>query len=636
VCGIAGICASNGPGPIKRDEVDAMCNAIIHRGPDDQGTYVNPSVGLGMRRLSIIDVAGGHQPIFNEDESIAIVYNGEVYNFPELREELVKRGHRFRTNSDTETIVHGYEEYGTEIVRRLRGMFAFALYDIPSRKLVLARDRLGKKPLHYAIHRGLLYFASEIKSILAVAPELAETNEQSILHFFYFGYVPEDSSAFNHIQKLPPGHLLEFQDGECKIQKYWEFPVGNQKAHFDEEECLAEFEWRLQEAVKIRLISDVPLGAFLSGGVDSSTIVALMARINSGPVKTFSIDFSEQEFSEAKHARRVARHFKTEHHELTVEPNFGELLQTLSVHLEEPFADSSAIPTFYVSRLARQHVTVCLSGDGGDEVFAGYERYGLHLSRTSASFLKGPLGAVYRKMIFPLLPSATLGKRLVFNLSLADDNRYLDSVAYLPAKERERSLFAKDYLAWADQQESPIDKVRRMVPDYAKKEPLDALQWLDANTYLPSDILVKVDRMSMANSLECRAPLLDHSLIEWASEIPAAYRIRNGEQKYILKKLAERVGVPKEAIYRKKQGFAMPLVNWFRKELKESMIEILTDQTALERGYLEKKAVRRMIDEHLTARRDHSGTLWQLMVFELWNRNFVREAVGMSAMKGSS
>jgi asparagine synthase (glutamine-hydrolysing) len=604
-----------------------MCKAIVHRGPDDQGIFMGPSVGLGMRRLSIIDVAGGNQPIFNEDESIAIVYNGEIYNFQEIRIELVKRGHKFRTNSDTEVIVHGYEEFGTEIVGKLRGMFAFALYDLRARKLVIARDRLGKKPLHYAIHRGKLYFASEIKSIIAVAPELAEVDEQSLLHFFYFGYVPEDRSAFKGIQKLPPAHTLEFQDGRCTIKRYWSFPVGNQKPNFDEEECLAEFESRLQEAVRIRLISDVPLGAFLSGGVDSSTIVALMARINSGPVKTFSIDFHDEEFSEARHARKVAQHFKTEHHELTVEPEFAELLQTLSVHLEEPFADSSAIPTYYVSRLAREHVTVCLSGDGGDEVFAGYERYGLHLGRASASILKGPLGAAYRKLIFPMLPSATLGRKLVFNLSLSDESRYLDSVAYLPAKERERSLFSKDYLSWADQQESPIDKVRNMLPTYAKKEPLDTLQWLDANTYLPSDILVKVDRMSMANSLELRAPLLDHMLIEWASEIPAIYRIRNGEQKYILKKLAERVGVPRDVIYRRKQGFAMPLVKWFRNELKKSLTETLTDRTALGRGYFEKKAVQRMIDEHISGRRDHSGTLWQLMVFELWNRNFVREAV---------
>src|SRR5437667_561208 len=370
MCGIAGVVSSDRTERIEEITVHRMCQAIVHRGPDDEGLLAKQNTGLGMRRLSIIDVAGGHQPVFNEDRSIWIVFNGEIYNFPELRPELEARGHRFYTNTDTEVIVHLYEELGAECVQKLRGMFAFALWDERRGKLLIARDRLGKKPLHYALHKGRLYFASEIKSILAVAPELAEVNRAALLQYMYLGYIPDPATAFVGIHKLPPGHLLEFERGELRVSKYWDLPEYNTHSPGSEEECLDQLERRLAEAVKIRLISDVPLGALLSGGTDSSTVVALMARASSKPVKTFAIGFKHGDFDESKYARLVAQKFSTDHHELLLEPDIVGTVEKLTRSMEEPFGDSSMLPTYFVSCLARQHVTVALSGDGGDELLA--------------------------------------------------------------------------------------------------------------------------------------------------------------------------------------------------------------------------------------------------------------------------
>src|SRR3984957_13463799 len=381
MCGIAGVVSATRESNITEALVRRMCDQIVYRGPDDEGLYVADGAGLGMRRLSIIDLAGGHQPVFNEDRSAWIVFNGEIYNFPELRPELESQGHQFRSHCDTEVIIHLYEQLGADCVKKLRGMFALAIYDKNKRKLVLARDRLGKKPLHYALHEGNLYFASEIKSILAVAPELAEVNSQGLLEYLYYGYVPDSTCAFTGIHKLPPGHLLEFQDGRIKIRQYWDFPEYNTHTPRSEEECLEELEARLLEATKIRLISDVPLGAFLSGGIDSSTVVALMARASSAPVKTFSIGFTKDDFNEAKWARVVANKFGTEHHEMILEPDVVGTVEHLTSSLEEPFGDSSMLPTYYVSQMAREHVTVALSGDGGDELFGGYDRYRIHADR---------------------------------------------------------------------------------------------------------------------------------------------------------------------------------------------------------------------------------------------------------------
>ncbi|MGB9085455.1 MAG: asparagine synthase (glutamine-hydrolyzing), partial [Terriglobales bacterium] len=426
MCGIAGVVSASRESNISEALVRHMCDQIMYRGPDDEGIYVADGAGLGMRRLSIIDLSGGHQPVFNEDRNAWIVFNGEIYNFPELRPELESRGHRFYTKTDTEVIIHLYEEMGADCVKKLRGMFALALYDKTKRKLTLARDRLGKKPLYYALHKGNLYFASEVKSILAVAPELAEVNGQALLEYLYYQYVPEPISAFTGIQKLPAGHLLEFERGEITIRQYWDLPRYNTHFPKSEEECLEELEQRLLEATKIRLISDVPLGAFLSGGTDSSTIVALMARASSKPVKTFSIGFTKDDFNEARYARMVAEKFGTEHHEMILEPDVVQTVEHLTSSLEEPFGDSSMLPTYYVSQMARQHVTVALSGDGGDEIFAGYDRYRIHADRKIFEHIPEWARKFYRERIFPHVPRGMRGRTLSYNLSLPWQERYID------------------------------------------------------------------------------------------------------------------------------------------------------------------------------------------------------------------
>src|SRR5258708_24619362 len=436
MCGIAGVVSADRTERIEESTVHRMCQAIVHRGPDDEGILAKANTGLGMRRLSIIDVAGGHQPIFNEDRSVWIVYNGEVYNFPELRPELEAKGHRFSTNTDTEMIVHLYEEMGADCVKKLRGMFAFALWDDRRQILLIARDRLGKKPLHYALHREKLYFASEIKSILAVAPELAEVNRAALMQYMYLGYIPDPATAFLGIHKLPPGHLLEFERGEIRIRKYWDLPEYGTHNPKSEEECLEELEYRLAEAVRIRLISDVPLGALLSGGTDSSTVVALMARASSKPVKTFSIGFSHADFNESQYARIVAKHFGTDHHELVLEPNVLETVETLTSSLEEPFGDSSMLPTYYVSCMARKHVTVALSGDGGDEILAGYDRYGVHQRRQAFERIPNWAWRWYREKIYPRLPKSMRVRKWSYNVSLPWRERYVDCMSFMPSVER--------------------------------------------------------------------------------------------------------------------------------------------------------------------------------------------------------
>src|SRR5580698_6278606 len=444
MCGIAGVVSATRESDITEALVHHMCEQIVYRGPDDEGIHVADGAGLGMRRLSIIDLSGGHQPVFNEDRSAWIVYNGEIYNFPELRLELEKCGHRFYTKTDTEVIIHLYEEMGADCVKKLRGMFSLAIYDKTKRKLILARDRLGKKPLHYALLKDKLYFGSEIKSILAVAPELAEVNAQGLLEYLYYGYVPDPITAFTGIQKLPPGHLLEFEKGKISIRQYWDLPQYNTHTPKSEEECLEELESRLLEATRIRLISDVPLGAFLSGGTDSSTVVALMARASSAPVKTFSIGFTKDDFNEAQYARMVAQKFGTDHHEMILEPNVVETVEHLTSSLEEPFGDSSMLPTYYVSQMARQHVTVALSGDGGDEVFAGYDRYGIHARRRIFEHVPDAVWRWYREHLYPRLPEAMHGRKFAYNVSLPWRERYVDGVSFLPAFEREMPLLSDE------------------------------------------------------------------------------------------------------------------------------------------------------------------------------------------------
>jgi asparagine synthase (glutamine-hydrolysing) len=600
-----------------------MCQTIVHRGPDDEGIYARGPVGLGMRRLSIIDLAGGKQPIHNEDRSVWVVFNGEIYNFPELRGELQGRGHQFYTHSDTEVIVHLYEEMGADCVKKLRGMFAIALYDEKKHSLLLARDRLGKKPLHYALHQGKLLFGSEIKTILALHPELAEVDHEGLLQYFYFGYIPDPHTAFQRIRKLPAGHLMEFRDDEIKIRQYWDVPEYGTHPAISEEECLVELERRLEEAVRIRLISDVPLGALLSGGVDSSIIVALMARTSAKPVKTFSIGFRAEQFNESEYARMVAERFGTEHHDLILEPDLEETLTYLSGMMEEPFGDSSMLPTYYVCRMARRQVTVALSGDGGDELFAGYDRYLVAMERPKFDPLQRWLGPLYRDRIHGLIPAGMYGKNLAWNASLNDRDRYLDGISFLPVLHRERDLFTPEFLASAKRLQDPLLEWQRLYDGAPAQDRLSRLLYLDTKTYLNSDILTKVDRMSMATSLEVRVPMLDHEVVEWVTSLPVEWKFRAGVRKHILKKLAERLGIPPALLHRKKQGFQLPLVEWMRNEVKSKFWGILLEPRTLERGYFKPDAVRALIDEHVRGRRNRSGLLWRMLVLELWHRNFM-------------
>src|SRR2546427_2294800 len=623
MCGIAGIIGTEHNYLARGADVHQMCQTIVPRGPDDEGIYAKGRAALGMRRLSIIDLSTGHQPIHNEDGTLWVVFNGEIYNFPELRRALEARGHRFYTSTDTEVIVHLYEEYGSKCVQKLRGMFAFALWDERRERLLLARDRFGKKPLHYALSGERLLFGSEIKALLAGAPELSDVDSHALLSYFYFGYVPDPRTAFRGIHKLPPGHLLEFSSGQIHISQYWDLPSYGIYSPRSEEECLEELEHRLAEAVRIRLLSDVPLGALLSGGVDSSAVVALMARASSRPVKTFSLAFSNEDFNEAEHARLVARRFGTEHHELIVEPQIEETVHLLTHSLEEPFGDSSIVPTYHVCRLARQHVTVALAGDGGDELFAGYDRYKSYLWRRKIRLFPTRMGRWYRRYIHPRVPTAWSGRRFLYNLTLPLRERYLDGIALLPARAREQTVFSREFLAWADKQPSPYDPFRRYLEHGPASDPLSEVQYLDAKTYLSGDILTKVDRMSMANSLEVRAPFLDHPLAEWAARLSPHWKVRFGELKYILKRLAERLGVPREVLYRPKQGFSMPLLHWFRQDPSPALLDILLEPRTIQRGYFDKNGVRRRVLEHRKGIRDRSWELWHLLIFELWHRNFM-------------
>jgi len=608
---------------VDADSVHRMCRTIVHRGPDDEGVYARGPVGLGMRRLSIIDLSGGKQPIHNEDETIWIVFNGEIYNFPELRRELETRGHRFYTHSDTEVIVHLYEESGADCVKKLRGMFTIALYDERQGSLLLARDRFGKKPLHYAVHEGRLYFGSEIKTILAVRPDLAEVNPEGLLQYFYFGYIPDPLTIFRNIYKLPAGHLAEFRNGEIKVRQYWDLPAYGTHPAISEEECLEQLEKRLQEAVRIRLISDVPLGALLSGGVDSSIVVALMARESAKPVQTFSIGFKEEKFNESEYARQVAERFGTDHHELVLDPDLEETITYLSQMLEEPFGDSSMLPTYYVCRMARQKVTVALSGDGGDELFAGYDRYTTAMERRKFDSLPGWVGSVYRERIHGMIPAGTYGKNLAWNASLNERDRYLDAVSFFPALHREGHLFTAEFLQAARGLPDPLRDWQRLYDDAPAKDRLSRLLYLDTKTYLNGDILSKVDRMSMATSLEVRVPMLDHEFAEWVTSLPVEWKFRAGTRKHILKKLAERVGIPPGVIHRRKQGFQLPLVEWMRDEMKARFWNVLLEPRSLQRGYFKPSAVRNLIEEHVQGRRNRSGLLWRMLVLEMWHRNFM-------------
>jgi len=653
MCGIAGFVESaRVTTPFDPDAgralVHAMCDAIRHRGPDDEGLLVEAGVGIGMRRLSIIDLSTGHQPIHNEDRTVSIVFNGEIYNYRELRELLESAGHRFYTNTDTETIVHAYEQWGKAAIGRLRGMFGLAIWDRRDRSLLVARDRIGIKPMYYAEAAGRLYFGSELKTILC-APDLPRELDLAALdHYLSFLYTPRDGSIFRAIRKLPPGHLLEWRDGTAHVERYWELPAA-ERFTGSEADAVAQLQDVLLDAVRSHLVSDVPLGAFLSGGIDSSLVVGLMAKASGSRVKTFSIGFDEPAFDELDHARTVARHFGTDHNEFVVKPDALAILDDVVSHFDEPFADASAIPTWYVSKMARQHVTVVLSGDGGDELFGGYDRYVPHprvlaFDRYSPRALRRVAAIAARA-----LPHGARGKNFLRHVARDDQGRYLDAIRFFGSDEKPALLSAdvRRGLTGVD----PELQLARHFARFADLPWPSQMMRFDAETYLPEDVLTKVDRMSMAHSIESRVPLLDNDVIRFASSLPSSLKIKNGRRKHILKEVAATL-LPEGIIDRQKQGFGVPIGAWFRKgpakaghhdgtgrhdsTIHELFADTLLSSRAMQRGYFRPTFVRQLVNEHLAGTRDHTLRLWQLVVFERWHRRYADPAGNAFPLSGGA
>jgi asparagine synthase (glutamine-hydrolysing) len=626
MCGIAGFADEAAAArPTDLNLVHRMCEVIRHRGPDDEGIHVEPGVGLGMRRLSIIDLEGGRQPIHNETGTVWVVFNGEIYNYRELRAELEAAGHRFSTASDTESIVHAYEQWGEGAFRRLRGMFGIALWDRASRTLLLARDRAGQKPLHYAERRGRVYFASEIKSLLVAGAVEPALDLEALDHYLAFLYTPRDASIFEGVRKLPPGHYLRWRDGRAVVKPYWQ--IGAEETfRGTDADAVEALGGVLQDAVRSHMVSDVPLGAFLSGGVDSSAVVGMMARASSRPVKTFSIGFDDPEFDELEYARTVATHFATDHHEFVVRPDGLSILEDLIGHFDEPFADSSAIPTWYVSEIARRHVTVVLSGDGGDELFGGYDRYLPHPRVSQFDRLPLPGLRAAASLAWPLLPHGAKGKNFLRHVAHDDAGRYIDSIAQFHADER-GALYSGDLRARLER-----DAEAALARHFDRFEALphdSRMMRFDFETYLPEDVLTKVDRMSMAHSIESRVPLLDNEVIDFAASLPARMKIRDGRRKHILKETL-RTLLPDSILARRKQGFGIPLGAWFRGGLTDLFSDVLDAPRTKQRGYFEPAFVSRLLREHLSGQRDHTLRLWQLLVFELWHRRYL-DTVGVGS-----
>ncbi|MGA7799192.1 MAG: XrtA/PEP-CTERM system amidotransferase [Gammaproteobacteria bacterium] len=629
MCGIAGIFDPRGPSPIDEAVLGSMNDVQQHRGPDDAGVHIEPGVGLGHRRLSIIDLGSGHQPLYNEDGTVAVVYNGEIYNFEELAKELGQRGHRFRTHCDTEVIVHAWEEWGEDCVQRFRGMFAFALWDRRRQTLFMARDRLGIKPLYYGtLPDGTFVFGSELKALSRHPDFPRDLDPAAVEEYFAYGYVPEPRTIFTHAHKLEPGHTLTLKRGAaCAAQpvQYWDvaFSASRTASTADvEEELIA----RLREAVKIRMVADVPLGAFLSGGVDSSAVVAMMAGLSDGPVNTCAISFGDPAFNEAQYAARVAAHCHADHHVEQVDADDYGLVDRLAELYDEPYADSSAIPTYRVCELARKRVTVALSGDGGDENFAGYRRYRWHTyEERLRSWLPGGLrrplfGAAAR--LYPKAdwaPKVLRAKSTLQSLARSSIEGYFHSVSVLGDPLRSR-LFSPAFRRTLAGHHA-IDVLMR----HAASAPQDALslvQYLDFKTYLPGDILTKVDRASMAHSLEVRVPILDHQFVEWVAQLPPEMKLDGREGKAVFKS-ALRKCLPDDILYRPKMGFAVPLAAWFRGALRARVRDAILGPTLTQTGMFDMQFLRKLVDQHQSGRNDHSAALWALLMFEAFYRRSV-------------
>src|SRR5215211_5989259 len=621
MCGICGISYSDHQTP-EQAGVEAMTQAIVHRGPDSDGFHMEPGVGLGVRRLAIIDVKGGHQPIPNEDETLWIVFNGESHNFPDLYADLIKRGQEFRTRSDTECILHLYEEYGDDCVKHLRGQAAFALWDRKNRKLLLARDRMGKKPIYYTIQNGTLYFASELSALFAALLHKPEIHLEAIDLYLSLQYIPDPLTAYQGVYKLPPAHRLVWQHGRVKTERYWDFAY-QPKHTASEEELIEQLRALLKESVKMRLISEVPLGAHLSGGLDSSIIVALMAELSNAPVKTFSVGFEEAAFSELDYARAVAQRYSTDHHEFILK--YGDIpstLEKITYHFGEPFADASAIPLYHISKMTREHVTVVLNGDGGDEDFAGYQRY--WLDRYANIYTRAPhfLSRGLIPSIAGMLPDRSdrpVGQSLVNGLKRLHQLPEIDSRASILrwglffSPGQRTKLWKKEFSFKNDNAQSLL--AERF--DSVEGSYLDKTLYTDLHTYLPGDLLVKADRMAMAASIEARSPFLDHKLIEWSARVPDQFKVRGRSGKYLLKK-AFADYLPENVRKHRKQGFGIPVSAWFRGPLYDWSKELLVSNGLNQ--WFDNKMMTSMLEEHRAGRVDHGKRLYALSMLALWRK----------------
>jgi len=615
MCGICGVVNFDRHEPVDRDILRGMRDTIAYRGPDASGLYVDGAVGLAHRRLSIIDVASGHQPMTNEDGSVCIVFNGEVYNYIELRKAYLEGRHRFESTSDTEVMVHLYEEFGVDCVKLFNGMFAFALWDRRARTLMLARDRVGVKPLYYTVQDGTLVFASEIKALLAHPKVRTRVDASAVDEFITYGYVQSPRTAFEGILRVPEGHVLTWHDGALKTTQYWDvtFVPDERRSEQDHVDRVREL---LTDSLKLRLRSDVPLGVLLSGGVDSSAVVAMLSR-EVGKVKTFSIGFDAGDnYNELHHARRLAEHFDTDHHEMILRPQeFRDFIPRFAHFMDEPVTEAAAIPLYFVCQLTAKHVKVVLSGEGSDELFAGYPAY----RRMQILERYRRLPAAARRVVEPILQRALSNSKLARYLDLAGsplERRY--SGGHLYDVRLRDALYRPDFNAEVG------DPFAAIAPVYAASrgwDTLGRLLYLDTKTWLPNDILIKADRMSMANSIELRVPFLDYRLIEYAASIPSRYKLRGSTSKYILKR-ALRGLVPQWILDRKKMGFPTPLALMFRGELHDYVKAVLFDSRA-DRGYFETREVRRLVDEHVAGRADHHTALWRLLVLEEWHRQFI-------------
>jgi asparagine synthase (glutamine-hydrolysing) len=626
MCGICGKFTFSSA-PVDSALITRMAATLRHRGPDEERVYSAPHIGLGQTRLSIIDLnKSATAPLANEDESIWVVFNGEIYNFQQLRQELQEKGHRFRTHCDTEVIAHLYEQYGFDCLQRMRGMFAFALWDSSRKLLFAARDRLGKKPFAYQLNGAALTFGSEIKAITADPSISISPNFEALHRYLSYQYVPSPLTAFEGIHRLPAGHFLTCDtQGDLRVQRYWSPPFAHTKMREDEREIERLLMEKLRESVRLRMISDVPLGAFLSGGIDSGAVVALMAESSDRPVKTFSIGFEDEKLNELPFARLVAQRYGTNHTECIVRADAADVLPKLVWHYNEPFADSSAIPTYYVSKVTREHVTVALSGDGGDESFSGYNRYGELLSWTRADMAPSQVKAMSMGLsaFLDRLPHHRYSARLSrgFYMAGADlQHRYALYMRYLKPQEQQAAYtpyFRNIANAMPHSYANPA-----AFPWQRDMDPLDWMMRHDQNFYLPDCLMVKTDVASMANSLEVRCPFLDHELVEFAAAIDSSRKRTNGSGKLILKSALASV-LPPAILSKPKSGFGVPLGKWLRTELAGMLRECLLDDRALRRGLFQPKFIRTLLDEHFSGKRDWSARLWAFLFLELWFRQFI-------------